>query len=333
MAVRTLIVDDSAFFRRRILALLAPEPGITVVGEAANGLEAVEAVARLRPDVVTMDVEMPVLDGIAAVRRIMRDTPTAVLMFSSFTDAGARATLDALAAGALDFLPKRWQDMAEQPELAARRFCDKVLALGRRPAARATAAAPALPRLRDFELVTIGASTGGPVAIERLLQALPAGFTVPVVVLQHMPAAFTAAYAARLDGLCAVRVREATDGGALAPGVAYVAPGGRQLRLQRRDGGWSVRFGNDEARYGPSVDVAFGSLAACGAARTLAIVLTGMGADGRDGARLLKRTGATVWAQDESSSVVWGMPQAVIAAGLADEVLSLSAIETAFRRA
>ncbi len=344
MAVRVLIVDDSGFFRRRIAEILRADPRLEVAGFAANGAEAVEAAVRLRPDVVTMDVEMPVMDGIEAVRRIMARAPTAILMFSSLTHEGAEATLAALEAGAADFLPKRLQDLAADQAEAGRLLRERVLALaagGRRAhaavAAGAGAPAPtrvpaARPRPRPAparrELVVIGSSTGGPVALQRVLRALPAGFAAPVVVVQHMPASFTGPFAERLDRISALEVREARDREPLAPGRVALAPGGRQLYLERADGLLRVRLRDPRPgeHYKPSVDVALASAADAAGAGTLAVIMTGMGADGREGARRLKARGGTVWAQDEESSVIYGMPRAVVEAGLADQVLALEDI-------
>ncbi len=352
--VRTLIVDDSGFFRRRIRDLLEQDPGIEVVGEAANGREAVTQVARLRPDVVTMDIEMPELDGTSAVREIMRRQPTPILMFSSLTHDGARATLDALDAGAVDFLPKRFSDLSGDSDHARQVLRDKVLAVGRRRAlarvrgpgpsppalsgadaapprpAPVRATAPTLPAGR-VQLVVIGTSTGGPVALQRVLARLPADFPLPLLLFQHMPQSFTPAFATRLDQLCRIEVREAVEGDTLRPGVALLAPGGCQLGLQRASGRLTVRLfdaGPDQF-YKPSVDLGFAAAAEHLAGRVLAVVLTGMGADGCQGAAALKNGGSVVWSQDEASSVIYGMPGAVAKAGLSDQILDLDAIGAA----
>ncbi len=352
MKVRVLVVDDSAFFRRRIQEIIDSDPGLEVVGAAADGREAVRKVAELKPDVVTMDIEMPVMDGIAAVREIMKKHPTPILMFSSLTREGARPTLDALEAGAMDYLPKRLDEMAGRKEEAIRILCRKLRTLGlRRPApvlrqaavqkeAAAAAAPPTrkegvagVPRFKApppgrIRLVAIGASTGGPVALQRVLTRLPADFPAPVLVIQHMPAAFTPAFAQRVDGLCRLRVKEAEDGDPLSRGTVYVAPGGRQMLVRRQGAGGRITItdGRPDLNYKPCVDITYQSLAIGNAAEVLAIVLTGMGADGCEGARALKQGGATIWAQDEKSCVVYGMPAAVVNAGLADAVLPLEKI-------
>ncbi|MBC7002136.1 chemotaxis response regulator protein-glutamate methylesterase [Photobacterium sp. BZF1] len=387
MAVKVLVVDDSSFFRRRVSEILNADPRLEVVGNAVNGKEAVDLASRLHPDVITMDIEMPVMDGITAVREIMKANPTPILMFSSLTHEGAKATLDALDAGALDFLPKKFEDIARNrdeavsllqkrvTELARKRVfmrrpartatplrdpsrdhdparplsatrnslgsqslssssslksANSVSAL-RQPAARPSAVKPAArfkPSGKKYQLMAIGTSTGGPVALQKILTALPANFPLPIVLIQHMPATFTAAFAARLDNLCKIGVKEAQDGDVLKPGMAYLAPGGMQMMLDGRPGSVRLRIidGGDRMNYKPCVDVTFGSAAKVYHDKVLSMVLTGMGADGREGARMLKNSGATIWAQDEDSCVVYGMPQAVAKAGISSEDLPLERI-------
>jgi len=338
MITRVLVVDDSGFFRRRIVEILEADARIKVVGSAANGKEAVEQVARLKPDVVTMDIEMPVMDGITAVRHIMAATPTPVLMFSSLTQEGAQATLDALEAGAVDFLPKRFEDIAKDREQAKLLLRRRIHAVARQKPVpgSAPAAAPqpvvarplqaaVAPRRGQLQVVAIASSTGGPVALAQVLSKLPAGFRLPVLVVQHMPASFTPAFAARLDQQCAIQVKEAQDGDVLQPGRVLLAPGGRQMTLQQRNGKVQVAIGDGDPalHYKPCADITFGSVAEVFGGKALAMVLTGMGADGREGARAMKKQGALIWTQDEASSVIYGMPMAVAEAGLSDQVLSL----------
>lgn len=337
--IRVLVVDDSGFFRRRIVEILEADARLKVVGTAGDGREAVQKVMELKPDVVTMDIEMPVMDGITAVRRIMKLQPTPVLMFSSLTYDGAKATLDALDAGALDFLPKRFDDISQDKEEAKRVLRTRVRMIGaRRPTAAAMSAVPTAPRpspihrmvahRSDYRLVAIGSSTGGPVALQQVLTALPEDFPLPLLLIQHMPASFTPAFAQRLDSQCRIHVKEAEDGEILQKGTAYLAPGGRQLGLTERAGQVRVRVydGDLSLHYRPSVDLAFASAAEVFGGKVLSVIMTGMGADGREGARALKKGGATVWAQDEASCVIYGMPAAVVEANLADQVLSLSDI-------
>jgi two-component system chemotaxis response regulator CheB len=375
MAVKVLVVDDSSFFRRRVSEILEQDSDIQVIGFAINGREAVEKTAQLRPDMITMDVEMPVLDGISAVKEIMASNPTPILMFSSLTRAGATATLDALDAGAMDFLPKKFEDIARNNEDAIKLLQAKVKEIGnkriprafkpithQKPAARSvpdkisnTASSISQPDRsfqrsttastltktqnnvptrasgKQYKLVAIGTSTGGPVALQNVLTQLPANFPHPILLIQHMPAAFTPAFAARLNGLCKIKVKEAQQGDRLDPGTAYLAPGGQQMMVEGRGGSKTLRVFEDNSEritYKPSVDVTFASIAKAYQGDVLAIILTGMGADGRDGARMLKQTGATIWAQDEKSCVVYGMPQAVANAGLSSESLALDDIAT-----
>ncbi len=340
MATRVLVVDDSGFFRRRVSEMLEADPMIKVIGMAENGEQAVKKAAELKPDVITMDIEMPVLDGISATRKIMAQTPLPIIMFSSLTTEGAKATLDALEAGAVDFLPKRFQDIAKDKDEVRKLLCQRVRALSRGRAAIAhrttTAATRAVPPRRQtpaslassdtglIKLVAIGTSTGGPVALQKVLTRLPKNFSTPILLIQHMPATFTPAFAKRLDQMCAIEVREAQDKDVLRPGVALLAPGGKQMRIEGRPGNVQVRI-SDEAglTYKPSVDITFSSIADVYPKDTLAIVMTGMGADGREGAKTLKQRGSEIWAQDEASSVIYGMPAAIVDAGLATKVLSL----------
>ncbi|WP_406819456.1 chemotaxis response regulator protein-glutamate methylesterase [Pseudomonas sp. KnCO4] len=361
MAVKVLVVDDSGFFRRRVSEILAADPTIQVVGTATNGREAIDQALALKPDVITMDYEMPMMDGITAVRHIMQRCPTPVLMFSSLTHEGARVTLDALDAGAVDYLPKNFEDISRNPEKVKQLLCEKVHTISRSnrrfgsyasPAPVATpapassfaspasartpvttrAAAPAAapthapaPKRKPYKLVAIGTSTGGPVALQRVLTQLPANFPAPIVLIQHMPAAFTKAFAERLDKLCRISVKEAEDGDMLRPGLALLAPGGKQMMIDGR-GTVKILPGDERLNYKPCVDITFGSAAKSYGDKVLSVVLTGMGADGREGARLLKQGGSTVWAQDEASCVIYGMPMAIVKANLADAVYSLDDI-------
>ncbi|MET1078167.1 MAG: chemotaxis response regulator protein-glutamate methylesterase [Pseudomonas sp.] len=359
MAVKVLVVDDSGFFRRRVSEILSADSNIQVVGTATNGREAIDQALALKPDVITMDYEMPMMDGITAVRHIMQRCPTPVLMFSSLTHEGARVTLDALDAGAVDFLPKNFEDISRNPEKVKQLLCEKVHSIARSnrrystspavaaapsptapaPAPARSSAAPgssapagprasapaAAPKRKAYKLVAIGTSTGGPVALQRVLTQLPANFPAPIVLIQHMPAAFTKAFAERLDKLCRISVKEAEDGDLLRPGLALLAPGGKQMMI---DGRGAVRIlpGDERLNYKPCVDITFGSAAKSFNDKVLAVVLTGMGADGREGARLLKAGGSQVWAQDEASCVIYGMPMAIAKANLADAVYSLDDI-------
>ncbi len=381
MSVRVLVVDDSRFFRKRIEAILKVDETIEIVGFAVNGKEAVEMATKLKPDVITMDVEMPVMDGITAVRHIMRRKPVPILMFSSLTTNGAQSTLDALDAGALDFIPKRFEDISSNSDDAQRMLRRRVKEIARKghainmrvrhvtppansnrsisAAARSTLTSPrskptsqmpirsssiaspqqktatastlfrrGVKKLAGIKLLAIGTSTGGPVALQNLLTALPADFPLPIVMVQHMPGTFTPAFAERLNQVCAISVKEARSGDVLQPGVALLAPGGMQMTIARRGSQYIVKVdaGDPKLNYKPSVDVTFSSIADNFKGRTLGVILTGMGADGREGCRALKQKEAAIWAQDEQSSVVYGMPFAVFEAGLTDRVFPLTEI-------
>ncbi|ABU72089.1 protein-glutamate methylesterase/protein-glutamine glutaminase [Vibrio campbellii] len=360
MAIKVLVVDDSSFFRRRVSEIINSESRLEVIDVAVNGREAVEKAKTLKPDVITMDIEMPVMDGITAVREIMAASPTPILMFSSLTHDGAKATLDALDAGALDFLPKKFEDIARNRDEAVSLLQQRVIQIAskrafmRRPIARPAAAAtsstarpltsrtatptasvPSRPMAAKFrasgkkyQLTAIGTSTGGPVALQKILTRLPVNYPHPIVLIQHMPATFTAAFASRLNTLCKIQVKEAQDGDVLQAGVAYLAPGGKQMMVDGRAGAARLRIidGGDRMNYKPCVDVTFGSAAKVYGDKVLSMVLTGMGADGREGARMLKSAGSTIWAQDEESCVVYGMPQAVAKAGISTEDLPLERI-------
>ncbi|MBQ1783387.1 MAG: chemotaxis response regulator protein-glutamate methylesterase [Gammaproteobacteria bacterium] len=367
MSIKVLVVDDSSFFRRRLSEILNLDAELEVVGTASNGRDAVDKVQKLRPDVVTMDIEMPVMDGIAAVKAIMAVQPTPILMFSSLTQEGAQATLNALDAGAMDFLPKRFEDISRDKDEAKRQLQQRVKALGRRramplrrpeppaalpsvtpslassrpslvstlastaPGVSHAAPAPSLARGaakrsgKRYQLLAIGTSTGGPVALQTILTRIPRDFPLPILLIQHMPATFTGAFAQRLNNLCQIEVKEAQEGDVLRPGCAYLAPGGKQMMVDGSASNARIRIvdGGEKVNYKPCVDITFASVAKVFGGNVLASVLTGMGADGRDGARLLKQAGARIWAQDERSCVVYGMPQALVAAGLADESIGI----------
>jgi len=340
--IRVLVVDDSDFFRKRLIEMLNKIEGVEVIGEADDGLKAVRAARRLHPDVITMDVEMPVMDGITAVKRIMSIAPTAILMLSSLTKEDATATLDALEAGAVDFLSKDFGNMPRGREAARDVLAERIYTLAKRSDIQQHTSvkteAATHPTQKEtvckerYRLVAIGASTGGPVALQTILTSLPADFPLPILLVVHMPANFTPAFAERLNAQSRITIKEAVNGDLLEPGVALLAPGGTQMTVEQK--GRSkllVRVKEAEAgqTYKPSVDITFSSLANSYHKGVLAVVLTGMGADGLEGARLLKSKGSSVWSQDEDSCVVFGMPQAVQKAGLSDQVLPINQIASA----
>lgn len=343
MTIRVLVVDDSVFYQHRLQALLNSEPSIQVVGLAGNGVQAIEKTLALKPDVITMDVEMPIMDGISAVRRIMHECPTPVLMISAMTKQGARATFDALDAGALDFLTKDFHHMTERGDQATQEIRNKVISVAQkgkrvsahsRPPIRASQKQNVSTSLANYSILALGASTGGPVAVQQVLKNLPQEFPLPVLVVQHMPGTFTPMFSERMNQMCQITVRQAENGDLLFPGCAYIAPGGKQMKVRKkgREVKIEITDGDPSDCYRPSVDVTYQSLAEVFPGKVLAVILTGMGSDGCEGARRLKQSGSVVWAQDEQSSVVYGMPMAVAKAGLADQIMSLDKIGSTLGR-
>jgi two-component system chemotaxis response regulator CheB len=340
--VRVLVVDDSAFMRSMLCKMLNADPAIAVVDVARNGEEAIAKVAELRPDVVTMDIEMPRMNGLDALSHIMRHFPTPVIMVSSLAQEAAAATMDALERGAVDFVGKPGGSESLNMHQAGPELIEKVrraAVVSRVRLAAAGAAAPAAPRpaapvakpplsqaaVRSNMVVAIGASTGGPKALSEVLPSLPGDFPAPILVVQHMPPGFTNALAENLDGLSALRVREARAGDRLEPGLALIAPGNFHMTVRQ---GGIVALNQEEAVHHvrPAVDVLLRSVAQAYGSKALAVVLTGMGVDGAAGALEVKRQGGRVIAQDEGSCVVYGMPAAVAEAGAADTVAPLSSI-------
>ncbi|MEI6893416.1 MAG: chemotaxis response regulator protein-glutamate methylesterase [Colwellia sp.] len=364
MIYKVLVVDDSSFFRKRVSDILNKAPQLDVIDVAVNGKEAVEKAIALKPDVITMDIEMPVLNGIEAVKQIMAKSPAPILMFSSLTHEGAKSTLDALEAGALDFLPKKFSEIAKNSDEAGNVLRQRVIEIARKPASLKvsspirTGYSSAIPQKKiqtrsaikplttfssigseqkklyrssgkEYKLLAIGTSTGGPIALQKILLQLEQDFPLPIIIVQHMPKAFTGAFASRLNSICKISIKEAEDGDVLRAGHAYLAPGGRQMIITGNENLAKIKVIDDDSpkiSYKPSVDISFGSAAKTFGGKVLGIILTGMGADGMEGSRMLKKNGATIWSQDEQSCVVYGMPQAIDSAGLSDFSLPLNAV-------
>lgn len=359
MALRILVVDDSAVFRRGIADALLGVPDVELVGSAPNGKLALQKVAELKPDLLTLDIEMPEMDGLAVLEALRQSGSTAsVIVISALTQRGGRMTMQALERGAFDFITKPQGKNAEESKaLITRELVPRIRALAHRrqirsilqpglgqgaptitararpPREKAVSVAPVVssgraPIARP-EMVLIGVSTGGPAALVRVLPLLPADLGVPVMVVQHMPPVFTQSLAESLGSKCALRVREAAEGDKLEPGLVLIAPGGKQSRLVAGpDSVPRVQITEDppENNCKPAVDYLFRSAANNFPGRSMAVILTGMGSDGTLGLRLLKRHGCFTIAQDEATSVVFGMPKAAIEAGVADVVLPLDSI-------
>ncbi|WP_426561110.1 protein-glutamate methylesterase/protein-glutamine glutaminase [Angustibacter sp. McL0619] len=361
--VRVLVVDDSVVVRRLVSDALSSDPDIEVVGTASNGRLALTKLAQVAPDLVTLDIEMPEMDGIAALRQLRADGHRIpVIMFSTLTERGASATLDALEAGASDYVtkPSNSGSISDSLEQVRTSLVPKIKALvppvarsggspgstlgsaQRRPLGASAATrdpattllAPRQPRQAPYEVLAIGCSTGGPEALSTLLGLLPADLRVPVVVVQHMPPVFTRQFAARLDRNLPFTVVEAEGGERLRPGLVVLAPGDYHLRLRRLGDQMLTTIDQQvpENFCRPAVDVLFRSAAQAYGAGVLATVLTGMGSDGRRGSLDVVGAGGSVLVQDEQSSVVWGMPGSVVEVGAAEEVLPLSELAASLVR-
>ena len=371
--LRVLAADDSVVMRgimRRLFAMndddrLIGLPAMELCGVAQDGVECLEAAARLRPDVLVLDLEMPRLNGLEVLDRLRDENPgLPVIMCSSYTERGARSTLEALARGAADYVmkPSEQRDLVLALQSLAQQLLPKIAALAKRRerrdgggkavAAQSAKAGQAQERAyAPIEVVVIGLSTGGPSALEQMLPRLPQDFPVPVLIVQHMPKLFTGALAERLDRCCALRVTEAYGNAAILPGTIWLAPGDSHMEVAERRMGLVIEGGNSEGGNSqgraarvrlhrqeplnhcrPSVDYLFHSAARLYGSGVLALMMTGMGADGLDGARAVHEAGGIVLAQDETTSAVWGMPGRVAESGIASAVLPLAAIAGELRQ-
>ena len=344
--IRVLTVDDSALMRQVLAELLSRDPGIEVIGSAPDPFIAREKIKALNPDVITLDVEMPKMDGLTFLEKLMAGHPMPVVMVSSLTEAGCQTTLRALELGAVDFITKPKIDLREGMEEVAQDLIAKIKAAAmakvgkRKSGANGDAAASLAARLLPLgssamlkttdTIIAIGASTGGTEALRAVLEVLPPN-TPPIIVTQHMPERFTKTFADRLNQLCRISVKEAEDGDSVLPGHALIAPGSYHMTLVRSGARYIVKLNQDPPvnRHRPSVDVMFDSVARYAGANTIGVILTGMGGDGAKGMLAMKQAGAFNIAQDEASCVVFGMPKEAIKLGAADKILPLQDIPAA----
>ncbi len=337
--VNVLIVDDSAFMRNAISNMISEDPEINVVGIARDGIEAIEKVITLKPDLVTLDVEMPRMDGIEALRRIMSENPVPVLMVSSLTDDGAKATLDALDLGAIDFIPKNLSDLSINIVKIKDMLIDKIKSIGRKGITlkkKIHIEKPLnMPERTDYKphrktgIVAIGTSTGGPKALQQVISRIPKDFPVPILIAQHMPPAFTGPFAERLNQLSEIHVKEAEHGEIIEKGTAYIAPGSGHMGITRRkitETRISISEPNDKLIYKPSVDVLLLSTVEIYSGQVLGIILTGLGNDGEKGMREIKNKGGRTIAESKETCVVYGMPKSVVDAGVADKVVPIDEV-------
>ena len=337
--IRVLVVDDSAFMRTALSRMIASDPALWVVGTAANGKEALQKIPAVDPDVITLDLQMPGMDGLRTLRQIMVQFPRPVIMVSSLTSYGAEDTLSALEAGAFDYLPKQLsptsldilhlrEDLTAKIKAAAqsRRSHERPFPPRKRPKAAA------ISKQRHFHaaraIVAVGISTGGPKALCDILPSLPADIAVPIVIVQHMPLGFTAPFAKRLDNLCAIPIREAMHGETVQPGVVYIAPAGLHLTVERDASQSTVRLSArpENELHIPSVDVMMQSVASAFGSLAMGVIMTGMGNDGAQGMHAIHREGGLTVGQDEESCTVYGMPRVCAEKGVLDRVVPLSQI-------
>ncbi|MCD5322703.1 MULTISPECIES: protein-glutamate methylesterase/protein-glutamine glutaminase [Pontibacillus] len=344
--IRVLVVDDSAFMRKMIRDILEADHRITVVGTARNGEDGLLKVQQLSPDIITLDVEMPKMDGLTCLKEIMKNHPLPVVMLSSMTKSGGESTLKAMEYGAVDFIEKPSGAISLNIESIAEQIVGKVIAASRanlREVQKAQQPPVKTIHPNRFayskskqDLVAIGTSTGGPRALQQVLTALPGNFPAPIVIVQHMPPGFTQSLALRLNRLCKISVKEAEHQEVLKPGVAYIAPGDYHMNIQQQQTNLTIHLDQAEANKGhrPAVDVLFNSIAHLQPLSMIAVVMTGMGSDGALGVERLKASShaVTVIAESEESSIVFGMPKAAILTNLVDEIVHVNEISLALMK-
>lgn len=333
--VQVLVIDDSAFMRRAISHLLSEDPRIQVIATARNGEDGLKKIGQFQPDVVTLDVEMPVMDGITTLKRIMDQTPTPVVMVSSLTAKGAESTVKAMQLGAIDFIQKPSGTISLDMDRIQKCMIETVIT-----ASQANVKEKRVKKIHVLKsksehrfsrsLFAIGTSTGGPRALQAVLTALPANFQAPIVIVQHMPAQFTKSLADRLHALSSIRVKEAEHGELLQNGVAYIAPGGEHMHIRQAGTALAIELSKEPPVLGhrPSVNVMLESIAPLKRLNKIIIILTGMGSDGTDGIEQIKRQdpSAFVLAESKETTVVDGMPRSALQANVVNEVVPLQSI-------
>ncbi len=333
--IRVLVVDDSALARKILTGLLESDPEIKVIGTAENGETAIEMNNKLSPDVITLDIEMPVLDGLSALKRIIEENPKPVIMLSAYTQHGTECTFKALELGAVDFVPKPNSKESSWADVIGEQLRTKVKSVYRAKFIVAGQVRSSDKKQRVFEkkaesskIVGIGTSTGGPTALIHIFQNIPKNFPSSILVVQHMPEGFTKAFAERLNSTSNLKVKEAEDMDPIAPGCGYVAPGDQHIFIEEIKNQRYVRLSKGEKVSGhrPSIDVLFNSLASAVGKNTIAVIMTGMGKDGAEGIRKIKDAGGHTIAQDEDTSVVFGMNRVAIEKGGIDDIVPLSKI-------
>ena len=353
--IRVLVVDDSLIARKYLSRILEESGQIEVIDTAKNGLEAVEKIKQLKPDVVTMDIEMPKMNGLEALGIVMKENPTSVIMISTLTTDGAKETLDALRLGAIDYIAKddvlSFKTSAKESKqlliekivsakgarFSLRRSArltsrtqqtsaQRILSKEKEESAQAPAKRAKKAEKADIKLVAIAASTGGPVSLEKVFSNLPL-LNVPVLIVQHMPKTFTGVFSKSLDKVSKLTVREAKNGEIIKPDIAYLAPGGQQMSVEKKAAGYNVKISSEpKTIYTPNANVMFSSVAETFGSKALCVIMTGMGDDGFKGLEEVRKTGGTIIAQDKDSCVVWGMPRKPTQTGIADFVVPLDEI-------
>ena len=350
--ISVLIVDDSAFMRKSLSIMLESDPSITVISTAKNGQEGYDLAKKLRPDIITLDIEMPVMDGLTALKKIMSDCPTSVLMVSSLTTEGAKDTIKALELGAIDFIPKelsyvsvniskikddlvqKVKEIARQKSLKERFKRLKSLNSNFTSDKKSTVIQKDLP-VKVFKAIALGISTGGPLTLQKILPLLSEKINIPILIVQHMPPKFTKSLAERLNSLCKLEVKEAENEESLKPGVIYIAPGGFHMKLEKvglHDIQINIATEPADSLHRPSVDVMMNSVIDIFGKYTLGIIMTGMGKDGFEAVKKLKGIGGYCIAQNEETCVVYGMPKTIVDADLADLVLPADKIPETINR-